>query len=50
MWGYPLTWFVIEDGNSTSVYNDSKYLICSLDWNTATDCNNKPTKDSKEKW
>ena len=43
-WGYPSSWLVIEDGNSTSVYNDSKYLTTSLDWNRATDCNNKPTR------
>ena len=23
-WGHPLSWFVIGDGNSTSVYNDTK--------------------------
>ena len=31
-------------GNSTSVYNYSKYLTSSLDWNRATDWNNKPTR------
>ena len=35
---------VIGDGNSTSVYNYSKYLTSSHDWNRATDCNNKPTR------
>ena len=24
-WGHPLSWLVIEDGNSTSVYNNSYY-------------------------
>ena len=43
-WGHPLSWLAIEDGNSTSVYNDSTYLTSSLDWNRATDCNNKPTR------
>ena len=28
--GKPLSWLVIGDGNSTSVYNDPKYLIISL--------------------
>ena len=23
-WGHPLSWLVIEDGNSTSVYNNSE--------------------------
>ena len=43
-WGHPSSWLVIGDGNSTSVYIYSKYLTRSLDWNRATDCNNKPTK------
>ena len=29
-WQHPLSWFVIGDGNSASVYNDSKYLTTSL--------------------
>ena len=29
MWGHPSSWFVFGDGNSTSVYNDSKYVISS---------------------
>ena len=43
-WGHPLRWPVIEDGNSTAVYNHSRYLTSSLDWNRATDCNNKLTR------
>ena len=30
MWRHPLSWLVIGDGNSTSVYNDSEYLTSSL--------------------
>ena len=29
-WGHPLSSLAIEDGNSTSVYNDSKYLTSTL--------------------
>ena len=29
-WGHPLSWLVIGDGNSTSVYNDTRYLTSSL--------------------
>ena len=47
-WGHPLGWLVIGDSKSTSVYNYSKYLTSSLDWNRATDCNNKLTR-RKEK-
>ena len=43
-WGYPLSWTVIGDGNSTSVYNNSKYITTSLDWYRSTDCDNKPTR------
>ena len=32
--GHPISWLVIGDGNSISVYNDSKYLTSSLDWNS----------------
>ena len=28
--GHPFSWLYIGDGNSTSVYNDSKYLTSSL--------------------
>ena len=55
-WGHPLSWLVIGGGNSTSVYNESKCLTSSLDWNRATDYNNKPTrkkvglKDSSRKY
>ena len=47
--GKPLSWLVIGNGNSTSVYNYSKhmYLTSSLDWNRATDCNNKHTNQKK---
>ena len=51
----PISWLVDGDGNSTSVYNYSKYLTSSLDWNKATDCNNKTnqmkvrSKDSNKK-
>ena len=41
---FPLSWLVIGAGNYTSVYNYSKYLASSLNWNSATDCNNKPTR------
>ena len=33
-WGHPLRWPVIGNDNSTSVYNYSKYLTSSLDWNS----------------
>ena len=29
-WGHPLSWLIIGDGNSTSVYNDSQHLTSSL--------------------
>ena len=29
-WGHPLSWLVIGDGKSTSLYNDSKNLTSSL--------------------
>ena len=45
-----LSWLVIEDGKSTSVYNGSKYLTSSLDWNRVqTAITNQPEKKSKEK-
>ena len=43
-WPFIFSWVVIGDGNSISVYNYSKYLTSSLDWNRATDSNNKPSR------
>ena len=48
-WGHPFSWLVIGDSNSTSVYNDSKYLISSLaEIEPHTAITNKP-EESKEK-
>ena len=49
-WGHQLSWLVIGDGNSTSVYNDPKYLIHSLtEMEPQTAITNQP-EGSKEKW
>ena len=49
MWGHPLSWLVIGDANSTSVYNDPKYLTSSLtEIETQTAITNQP-EESKEK-
>ena len=44
-WGHPLSWLVIGDGNSTSVYNDPKYLASSL---TETEPQSAITNQSEE--
>ena len=49
-WGHPLSWLVIGDGNSTSVYNDPKYLASSLaetEPHTAITNQSEETKEKK---
>ena len=50
-WGHPLSWLVIGDGNSTSVYNDTKLQLPVVPWTEIephTAITNQP-EESKEK-
>ena len=49
MWRHPLSWLVIGDGNSTSVYNDSEYLTTSLSEVEPYTAITYQPKESKEK-
>ena len=50
MWGHPLSWLAIEDGNSTSVYNDSKYLTNSLTETESHTAITTQTEDVRRKY
>ena len=48
-WGHPLNWLVIADGNSRSVYNDTKFqLVPWTEIEPHTAITNQP-EESKEK-